>query len=198
MLAALGFGCAKQTPATLLGFEGELVIQSQMSTGPATTTVVHINGDKAQAQLPSNTGAVVVLIADGRTKKNTWLFHSKHEAIVEPMVAHPATSSPKVTPTGRHDVVAGTDCEIVELRTVSGAFDEVCVASDLTAATQAFTPIADELLDSTEDLPMSGFPLRVLMRGPSGAVIGRMEVTKIDRVAQPSALFEIPTGFTRA
>lgn len=198
LVALAALGCSKKTPATVLGFEGELVVQSQMGTDPPTTTVVHLQGDKAQAQLPSNTGAVVVLIADGGAKKNTWLFHAKHEAIVETMVAHPASGSPKVTSTGRHDVVAGTDCDVVEVRytTGPGAFNEVCVAKSLTAASLAFTPIEDVLFGSPEDLPVDGFPLRVLTRGPSGAVTARMEVTKIEKVGQPKSLFEIPAGFT--
>lgn len=188
-------GCSKQRVAAAVGFEGELTIQSELVGSPVTTTVLHVKGDKVQAQLPSATGDVVVVLADG--KKDTRLFPSKHVYAQDDIVARPPTPTSSVTDTGRRELVAGTDCEVYEVRytTVAGAFNEVCVAKTLIVASLALAPVADVLMLS-DDFGVSGFPLRVLTRLPGGTITARMEVVKIDGSPQPDALFQIPAGFT--
>lgn len=193
---ALG-GCTKRETAAVLGFEGELTIEAELVGSPPRSTVLHLKGERALAQLPpTDAGVLVGILVDASAKKSTTLFYAKHAYAEEAFVTRPPTPTTQVTDTGRRDRVAGTECDVYEVRytAVPAAFNEICVARSLAAARLAFAPVGDVLMMSDEGLP--GLPLRVLTRVPGGAVTARMEVTKIVATTQPETLFQIPAGFT--
>jgi hypothetical protein len=51
--------------------------------------------------------------------------------------------------------------------------------------------------DAWGEVLSHGFPLRVVMRDPSGAPIVKMEATRIEKKSVPDSELAIPAGYTK-
>jgi hypothetical protein len=117
-----------------------------------------------------------------------------------PSIAAPSSAGPPstITRTGKHETIAGYDCE--DWNVTTGAkhsavcvaegipfFDFAAMASHGGAATGRSW--ADELRDK------KGFPLRAVETDESGKETSRMEVTKIAKQTLDDELFTAPKGY---
>ncbi|MEO8798086.1 MAG: DUF4412 domain-containing protein, partial [Polyangiaceae bacterium] len=103
-----------------------------------------------------------------------------------------------VKQTGKHETIAGYDCEDWTVRDPSGKRTELCVAQGLVyfdlgslrGGGQTLSPLAKEFKDKRS------FPLRSVEFDASGKELTRSEVTKIEPKSIDAARFLPPSGYT--
>jgi hypothetical protein len=179
-------------------WEGGLVMHTITARG-ARDALFIAKGTKLRVDVPEPDGRVAHTIFDSATKKLTVIMDSQHIALQMPIPAPApgdASKPPTVTRTGKHETVAGYDCEDWEIVAADGNHQSTCVATGLpffdfsaTAGPAGGHTWADELRDK------NAFPLRMLDVDAKGKEISRMEVTKIAKRAVEDAAFEVPQGF---
>lgn len=147
---------------------------------------------KSRINVNTEQGAIVVIMSPAE-KKMFMLIESQAmyvEQDIAQMLSMSASSSQdaKVIRTGRRDVIAGMECEIVKVDEL-----DICGVDKFGsylfggAAMRGSVPAWQQAL-----LDDGFFPLRVARQGDV-----QMEVTKIERKAVDAKLFEVPGHFTR-
>ncbi len=190
--------------AGLVGFEGEIEMVSAGSFSASSTTkmLFTIKKDKLRIELPAMPSLNFVFLIDGGKKKMWWLTPSAKTYMEMPMPTTTTTPTPATKPTaaktGKTDTVAGYSCDEWQVvDAVSHVRTLVCVSSGLSFLGLASSPLKDLGGGTWMDaLGTSGFPLRAETFDPSGALINKMEATRIDKKSEPDSLFEIPPGYT--
>jgi hypothetical protein len=106
---------------------------------------------------------------------------------------------PAITKTGKHETVAGHDCEDWEVAETNGTHTQLCVADGIgffdfgaVAPPSAATQFGSWLSDLREK---QEFPLRAITSDPGGKEASRMEVTKIDAHPLDDSTFAVPAGY---
>ena len=191
-------------PSFSSGFEGAIVMHTTSARGPADMLFL-AKGGKLRIEVPGLDGQMTHSIFDPVAKKVTILMDSQQLAMQMPIPAvagaAPLGKDTTITRTGKHETVAGYDCEDWEIATdggKTGRKEAVCVAQGL--AFFDFTAMAgptggtsrswaEELRDK------NGFPLRAVELDASGKEISRMEAKKIERKALTDATFAVPAGY---
>src|SRR5262249_16247777 len=117
--------------------------------------------------------------------------------------SHPGTTAPSaeatVTKTGKHEKVAGYDCEDWDIKDPSGKRAQACMAEGIPFI--AFStigpgqPTKSAWMQAVEEA--KAFPLRVIEMDPAGKELSRIEVTKIEKKKLDDALFTIPAGYKK-
>lgn len=105
---------------------------------------------------------------------------------------------PTVTRTGKHEKVAGQDCERWEIRHTSGKRTDACIAEDFVAFDFAsLLPGAGPFTGSSSDEVKQKklFPLRSVDTDAAGNVTSKMEVTRIERTSIDKSRFEVPKDY---
>jgi hypothetical protein len=192
---------ATNAPGTLgSGFEGGLVMHTTTPHG-ANDMLFITKGGKLRVDVPVPDGRTAHTIFDPATKKLTILMDSQQIAMEMPLPPPPPGDAPKpatITRTGKHETVAGYDCEDWEIVTQGGAGNHVstCVTQGLAffdfsamAGPTGGHSWADELRDD------NAFPLRSVEVDPAGKEISRMEVTKVAKRPVDDTAFTVPPGF---
>jgi hypothetical protein len=156
-------------------------------------------GGKLRVDVPEPDGRTAHTIFDPVGPKLTIILDSQHLALqMPPPAAVPGdtTKPPTITRTGKHETVAGYDCEDWEIADEKGNHQSTCVAQGLpffdfsaTAGATGGHSWAEELRDK------NAFPLRARDVDASGKEISRMEVTRIERRPVDDSAFIVPPGF---
>ncbi len=193
------------TLASLVSFEGEIdmKMESPIAPGVPVVTSFAIKGDKMRME--ATAFGAFVTITDAGAKK-TWMLdktgHTYTEIDLSALSTASTTSTKpktKVTKTGKSDTVVGYKCEVYEVDDATGK-TEVCVASGLSMLAlglsgpfSAFTSGGD----GWSEVLSHGFPLRMVMRDPTGVPIMKMEASRVEKKSLPDSDFQVPAGYTK-
>lgn len=194
-------GCSKGS--RLGGFEGAITMHT--TSGSATSDmVVEVKKDRLRFDTKSPQGDVVHGVFDPATNKITVYLDSAKSYMdldfTTPAAqtnTNPDTSA--VVKSGKHETVAGYDCEDWTVNDPSGKKSEVCIAqglaffdlSSLKGGGGASSPLARQFREE------KSFPLRSIELDAAGKELSRMEVTKIEPKSIDDADFQPPVGYTK-
>ena len=203
--SCLALACSKTNK--LDGFEGDITMHTTSSGTSATSQdmIVEVKKDQLRFDMTSPQGATmhgvfdpkankVVLYADS-TKTYTDMDFSGPSGATN---TNPDTSA--IAQSGKHETVAGYDCEDFTVNDPSGKKSEVCIAQGIAffdigslrgGAQASGSPIAKQFRDK------KSFPLRSVEYDASGKELSRMEVTKIESKSIDDARFMTPADYTK-
>ncbi len=187
-------------------FEGEIEMSVTIAASMPITWKVESKGDKTRIEAIAST-----TITDTAAKKMWSLQPATHSYVETDLSSLAAASAaakaggPKVSvkKTGRTDKVAGYDCDVYTVDDPSGALSdaELCLASGFSMLALGlggpFSSFGSAASEEWSEILSHGFPLRVVLRDPSGAPLVKMEATHIERRSVPDSEFEIPPGYTK-
>lgn len=179
-------------------FEGEVTSDVSGKMMPKTSIVYRFKGDKLRYDLPAGAGVGGGWVLVDTTSHKTYMINDTQKMVMtidpdaKPAAAPTPADEPKITKTGKHETIAGYDCEdwTVEQK---GKKSEACVTDGLSFA---FGSPRDAAGDWTQKLVAAKqFPLKMVRYDASGAEEMRMEVTKVERKALDGSQFEVPAGY---
>jgi hypothetical protein len=203
-LLAIGVlgGCNKLK--SLGEFEGEITMHTT-AAGTSNDMVVQTKGDKLRFDTKAPTGDPmhgvfdptankVVVYLDG-TKTYMDMDFSKPGA-----TPNVDGASGSVNKTGKHETVAGYDCENWTVSDPTGKKTELCIAQGIAffdVGGLKAGPSASPSALAKEFREKKSFPLRSIEYDAAGKELSRMEVTKIEKKSIPDASFQVPPGYTK-
>ena len=184
------------------GFEGAIAMHTTSAHGP-TDMVFLTKGGKSLVDVPGRDGQTAHSIFDPTTQKVTIVMDSQQLAMQVPLphasAAAPNATPPKVTRTGKHETVAGYDCEDWDIVLEGGKREATCVAQGLAffdfsamsgpVGGGVHSSWAEELRDG------NAFPLRAVESDSAGKETSRMEVTRIEKKSLDDAAFIVPASY---
>jgi hypothetical protein len=184
-----------------IGFEGDVTMHVTSSHGPPEDLTFHVKGQKLRVDVPSH-GAEVHVIFDQAANKTyaildpMKMYAEFDHATMQAAAAH--APAPKVTETGKHETVAGTDCEDWEIVEAGDKHATACVAHgisffDFSAMRPGGATTATGWIEELR--AKQAFPLKAVELDASGKELSRMEVTKIEKKPLDDALFTLPAGY---
>jgi hypothetical protein len=192
-------------------FEGELTMHATSARQPPHDITFLAKGDKLRFDATGPHGDKTHAIFEPGTKKVVTVMDAQKmymEVDLGQMAARAlpaaAQDAPRasVTKTGRHEKVAGYDCETWEI-TQPGAkrTSEACVAQGIAFVDfGSLGPLGGSAMPRgwMEELrEKKFFPLRFVEKDETGKETQRMEVTKIEKKKLDDALFAIPAGYRK-
>ncbi len=177
-------------------FEGEVTGDMTMPATGKHQVTWGFKGDKVRYDLPTG-GALTGgwILFDGSTKKMYMINdHQKTVMTMDSTKGAPgaAAASAKVTKSGKHETIAGYDCEDWTVETTSGK-TETCVSEGLTFSFGSPRDSANDWAKALAD--EKRFPLRSVTYDAAGTEQSRLEVTKIERKTMDASKFEVPMGY---
>ena len=179
--------------ARTVGFEGEVEqqITTSMFPSPPNRYLLKMKGDRARIETKGT-----IIITDMTARKRYSIDPSSKSyseytwAASEP---DPDAAVPTQIHTGRHESIAGHDCEIVTVTMSGTSAYELCVTQDMSSpVVRAFGGFGG-LGGWSGDL---GFALRVVLKDATGREGSRAEVTRIEKRSIPEADLTVPPGYT--
>ncbi len=198
VLVAVLPGCKKGFGSN---FEGEVTLRTTRAGGPPQDMVVKAKGEKLRFDTTNNGQAAcalfdpqankVVLVMDAQKAYMDMDFSAPSAA----PNTDPRTSA--VDKTGKHETIAGLDCEDWVVKDPSGKRTEVCIAEGL-----AFFDI-DALRHgggaswNKELREKKNFPLRSVEFDAAGKEISRTEAVTVEKKSLDASLFDVPKGYTK-
>lgn len=180
------------------GFEGEITMHMARAGAPEEDMVVKAKGEKMRIDTGDN-----YLLYDPGTNKLT-MISTKQKSYMDLDFSKPGapqanTSGDTATidKSGKHETIAGVDCENWTAHDPSGKKSEVCIAQgiaffDMGSMKGGSSAIGKEMRDKKL------FPLRSVEYDAAGKEISRMQVTKVDKKSIDDAEFAVPKDFTKA
>lgn len=199
VLAVGSLACKKSSGE----FEGEITLRITRD-GPPSDMVFETARGYARVGMTQRDGNAYALVKpDGiavfvMEPQKTWsdLNMAKSRAVVE--AANP-NGQPTVVKTGKHETIAGRDCEQWEIKHTSGKRTEACIAEglvgfDLGSLMPGAGPFASQSSDEVKQKKL--FPLRSVEFDAKGEETSRMVVTKIEPKSIDAKRFEVPAGFS--
>jgi hypothetical protein len=189
-----------------LGFEGDVTMHVSSSHSPPEDLTFHVKGQKMRVDVPATHGEQAHALFDQSTNKITVIMDTQKMYMeIDPGAAQAqaqaggAHETAKITETGKHETVAGTDCEDWDITEASGKHASVCIAKGIAffdfgggmrpGGTMSTTAWIEELRAK------KAFPLKAVETDATGKELSRMEVTKIEKKSLDDSLFAIPTGY---
>jgi Domain of unknown function (DUF4412) len=182
-------------------FEGEVTLRTTRGGGAPQDMVVKAKGEKLRFDTTTN-GQAASALFDPQANKVVLVMDAQKAYMdmdfTAPSAApntDPQTSA--VDKTGKHETVAGLDCEDWIVKDPSGKRTEVCIAEGL-----AFFDI-DALRHgggaswNKELREKKYFPLRSVEFDAAGKEVSRTEATTIEKKSLDASLFEVPKGYTK-
>ena len=180
------------------GFEGEITMHMARAGAPEEEMVVKTKRDKMRI----DTGGTYMLyepatnamtMVSPAQKSYMALDFSKATA----PQANTSGDTATIDKTGKHETIAGTDCENWIAHDPSGKRSEVCIAQgiaffDMNAMKGGGGTLGKELRDKKL------FPLRSIEYDASGKELSRMQVTKVEKKSLDDSDFAIPKDYTKA
>jgi hypothetical protein len=197
LLFALPLGAAAQA------FEG--MIEFTKTTGPVVTAYKYfVKGDHVRIEEISARGEVQgIMLVDMHDKTVTALSPERKLYMDVPNMRLPKDVDTKVEKTGEMKDMAGYKCEKWVVK--SPAEDRLITYWVAADEFNFFVPLLETLNRKDEqavfflEIPESKgvFPMLGVEQKMDGAEVSRLEVTKVTKGAQKTALFEIPAGYTK-
>lgn len=197
-MSPLALGCKKGFGS---GFEGEITMHIQSATS-SSDMVVKTKSDKMRFETKAADGSKSYSLYDPATNKLTMVMDGQKSFMAMDFSkpgAPQANTSPDtatIEKSGKHETIAGLDCEDWTAKSPSGKRSEVCIASgiaffDMGAAKSggASTGLAKELKDKKL------FPLRSVEYDAAGKELNRMEVTKVEKKSLDDSEFSVPKDY---
>ena len=199
LAAAAAIGCKKSD-----GFEGEIAMHITHPDAPASDMVFEAKGADVRLDLggASGQGSHAIVRADGKAvlvvdAQKAWMDLDMTKAGAAVAEADPS-GAPTVDKTGKHERIAGRDCEDWEIKHTSGKRTDTCIAEGLAAFDfGALLPGATPASSKDEVHAKRLFPLRSIEYDATGKETSRMEVTRIDEKKIDPSAFEIPAGYAK-
>jgi hypothetical protein len=187
-----------------LGFEGDVTMHvSSSHSGPEDLTF-HVKGQKMRVDVPATHGEQAHAIFDQSTNKITVIMDTQKMYMeLDPSAAQAqagaAHEPAKITETGKHETIAGTDCEDWDITEASGKRASVCITKGIAffdfgggmrpGGATSTTAWIEQLRAK------QAFPLKAVETDATGKELSRMEVTKIEKKSLDDSLFAIPAGY---
>jgi hypothetical protein len=190
-------------PAPALGaFEGDIAMRATEAGGTPTDLRFAVKGGKIRVDVAAR-GQPLHLVYDPAGEHTLVCLDAQKMFIDVPppsFSAHPggATDAPQVTRTGRHETIAGTDCEDWEIAEKNGDHASACVAQGVAFFDFHANPMAPPSPQSgwIDALRSQGaFPLRVVTTDRTGRERARMEVTSLEKKTLDASLFAVPPDY---
>jgi len=179
-------------------FQGSLTMTITSAGKPPQTMVYMIKGTKMRFNTPvgDRRGSGYVIVDTTGTKMTTVMDAQKMAMVVDmssqaggQISAAAAAKQPSsIDRTGKTDTVAGYSCDIVNVVEANGDKGEACIAKGISYPKMGATGGWMNALNDS-------FPLRSVIRDPSGTEKVRMEVTKVDKTPIDDSQFEVPAGY---
>jgi hypothetical protein len=184
------------------GFEGDIAMHLTTSHGPEDATFV-TKGGKLRVDAPARNGDVAHLVFDPAANRTMVILDAQKmymdldKAAFASAGARTALPETTIAKTGKHETIAGTDCEDWTASEANGKHVALCVAHGLGFFDfQSMAPGGAPTSAWAEELRMQQyFPLRAVSTDASGKETLRMEVTKIEKKPVDDALFAPPAGY---
>lgn len=201
VLSSLTFACSKSN--RLGGFEGAITMHTT-SAAASSDMVVEVKKDRLRFDTKTPQGDAMHGVFDPTANKVTvYMDSSKSYMDLDfstPQAqtnTNPDTSA--VVKSGKHETIAGYDCEDWTVNDPSGKKSEVCIAqgiaffdlSSLKGGGGASSPLSRQFRDE------KSFPLRSVELDASGKELSRMEVTKIEPKSIDDSQFQTPAGYNK-
>jgi hypothetical protein len=200
--AATAAGGTTAAGSTLgAGFEG--VIEMHMTSPRSTEDVTFTTkGGKMRFDPPARNGQTTHVIFDPKANKSIVLIDAQKMYMEMDTPTPPPGGVPTaplgaaIVKSGKHETVAGTDCEDWT-SDAGGKHAALCVASGINFFDfNSMRPGGGEGMSWVEGLKNQGyFPLRAVETDASGKEVSRMEVTKIEKKSVDDSLFVVPAGY---
>ena len=180
------------------GFEGEITMHMARAGAPEEDMVVKAKGDKMRIDTGGN-----YLLYDPATNKMTMVSPAQKSVMdldfSKPGAPQANTSSDTATidKSGKHETIAGIDCESWTAHDPSGKKSEVCIAQgiayfDMGSMKGGGGSLGKELREKKL------FPLRSVEYDASGKEISRMQVTKVEKKSLDDSDFAVPKDYAKA
>lgn len=195
---------ANATPTFGAGFEGAIVMHTSGSHG-TNDMLVLAKGGKLRIDVPNAEGQVAHSIFDPAQQQITVIMPTQELAMQMPLPAAKSpggtamgTTTSKLTRTGKHETVAGYDCEDWDIAMGNGSRESVCVAQGLSFFdfSAMAGPTGGSARSWAEDLrEQRAFPLRAVEYDPSGKEASRLEVTRIQAKSLDDETFAVPPNY---
>jgi hypothetical protein len=186
------------------GFEGNVTMHVTSAHGGPQDLVFHMKGNKTRLDVPTHDGEVAHVLFDAPSQKTVIVLDSKHMFLDVDHRAWMRAPGPHalpatITQTGKHETVAGTDCEDWEIAEAVGTRTAACIAQGV--AFFDFRPdrptvVGMQPRNWMDELRMKqAFPLRSVETDATGKEASRMEVTQIEKAPIDDSLFVIPPDY---
>ncbi len=180
------------------GFEGEITMHMARAGAPEEDMVVKAKGDKMRIDTSGT-----YLLYDPATNAMTMVSPAQKSYMQldfsKPGAPQANTSADTATidKSGKHEQIAGIDCESWTARDPSGKRSEVCIAQgiaffDMGSMKGGGGSLGKELREKKL------FPLRSVEYDSTGKEISRMQVTKVEKKSLDDSEFAVPKDYTKA
>jgi hypothetical protein len=197
--AATGASATSGAPSFGSDFEGTLTLHVTHPPAPATDMTFSTKDGSLRIDMPVQGGQATHSLFDSKARTVTIIMDSQKLAMTTPLAKAAPQGSPgtaSVTKTGKHESVAGYDCEDWDIVSARGTHTQACIARGVPffdfagmAGPRDTGSWADALRDT------NGFPLRAVDLDAAGKETSRVEVTQIEKKPLLASLFHVPAGF---
>jgi len=185
------------------GFEGEITMHTSGPVAPPQDMVVEAKGDKLRFDTKAADGSAQYAIYDPKANKVTMVLTGQ-KAYMDldfgKAGAPQANTSPDtaaIDKTGKHETIAGIDCENWIAKEPSGKRSEVCIAQGIAFFDMAGVKSGSSSALGKELRDKKLFPLRSVEYDASGKETSRMEVTKVEKKTLDDVQFSIPADYKK-
>jgi len=188
---------------------GQVMHTIYYQKGPHVRTEMNVGGQAAAMIMDGATGTMTTIMP---AQKMYMTMNFREMAGGLPQHARDSVHLPKITSTGRHETIAGHDCEHVLMTTEENHTQiDVCVARGMGfymsggaggrgASRDPWSSILNandpRYAELRRQFASGFFPLKMEMKDEHGQVQMAMVATKIDRRNLSDDLFRPPAGFT--
>jgi hypothetical protein len=185
------------------GFEGQITMHTTSPAAPPQDMVVKAKGDKLRFDTKSADGSDSYAVYDPSTNKVTMVLEAQKmymDLDFGKAGAPQANTSPdtaSIDKSGKHETIAGIDCENWTAKDPSGKRSEVCIAQGIAFFDMASVKSGGPSALGKELRDKKLFPLRSVEYDAAGKETSRMEVTKVEKTSIDDAQFSIPKDYKK-
>ena len=181
------------------GFEGDITMHTTSPKAGAADMLVEVKGDKLRFEMQGTPGYGVY---DPAANKVTMVMDAQ-KAYMDMDFSKPGAPQANTTSTdatidktGKHETIAGIDCENWTVKNPGGKHSEMCIAQgiaffDVEALKGGGSGVGKELREKKL------FPMRAVEYDATGAEVSRMEVTKVEKKSVDDARLAVPADYKK-
>jgi hypothetical protein len=184
-------------------FEGQITMHTTSAAAPSQDMVVKAKGDKLRFDSKGSDGSATYAIYDPATNKVTMVLEAQKmytDLDFGKPGAPQANTSPdtaSIDKSGKHETIAGIDCENWTAKDPSGKRSEVCIAQGIAFFDMTSVKSGSPSALGKELREKKLFPLRSVEYDASGKETSRMEVTKVEKTSIDDSQFSIPKDYKK-